>query len=508
MNQFFFENCCYYDDKNNKHDGEFLLNHKIFDKDYFNINEKGKIIITKSFYREKENITGVVVLNNTTYGKYKNKFLYKCIPTNKNLPNFLIPFEKKYNFYKNPEKLYILFKYDSWNTSHPQGILLETFGNVENFSAYCKYLLYSKDLFFSLKNQIKYLNSNHDDTEIENIEDRTETHKVFTIDPENCKDFDDAFSVDNDKITIYIANSPIILDKLNLWDYICQISSIYLPGQTRNMLCPQLSENWCSLVSDNKKKMTFFMEFDTKTSEIKFGICYIKIMRNYIYEEKELLNDKNYQYLYHFVSSIESSEIDSHNVVAYYMMFMNQKCAKLLNKGIFRSTETLNKRWNCDLLNEIFSYCGIYTLEKKEHESLKIKEYGHFTSPIRRVVDIINLIQLQEQLNLWKFTDNAKIFCERWMEKINIINDQTKKIKKIQTNCFLLNNLENNEKTKCLVIENPRENNYIVYSIDFRFFSNLKSTTKFNIGEEIFCKIIKINNENDIKKKIRLSIIT
>lgn len=501
MNQFSFQECCYYDESKNKFDGRFLLKKKVFDKDFFTVDEDNEITIKESFYRDKERMTGVLLLNNTSYGCHKNKFLYKCIPTDKNLPNFVIPYQKKYSFEKNPEKIYILFKFDCWNSINPQGILLETFGNVDNFSAYCKYLLYSKDLFFSLKHQIKLINNIHS-IDIYNIEDRSESHKVFTIDPENCKDFDDAFSVKNQIITTYIANSPIILDKLNLWEGIHQISSIYLPQQTRNMLCSQLSENWCSLVSDSQRKLTFYMDYDTTTENIRFGVCYVKIWKNFIYEEKDLLKDDDYKFL-----SETSKEVDSHNVVAYFMMFMNEQCAKVLKKGIFRSTEILDRKWECSLLNEIFSYCGIYKLEKMEHEALGMKEYGHFTSPIRRLVDTINLIQLQEQLNLWSFTKDTKKFCKEWMKQIDVINEQTKKIKKVQTNCFLLDSLENEQVIKCLIVEKPRDDNYTVYSIDFRFFGNLKSSKILKIGDEIFCKIIKLKNENDIKKKIRLSII-
>ena len=93
------------------------------------------------------------------------------------------------------------------------------------------------------------------------------------------------------------------------------------------------------------------------------------------------------------------------------------------------------------------------------------------------------------------------------MKQIDVINEQTKKIKKVQTNCFLLDSLENEQVIKCLIVEKPRDDNYTVYSIDFRFFGNLKSTKILRIGDEIFCKIIKLKNENDIKKKIRLSII-
>lgn len=502
MNRFSFKESCYYDENNNKFDGRFLLDSKLLDQDNFTIGQNNEITIKNSFYRNKKIITGVLILNNITYGKFKNKFLYKCIPTCKNLPNFLIPFEKKYSFEKNPKKLYIIFKYHSWNDSLPTGTLLETFGDIDNFPAYSKYLLYSKELFSSSKNQVKYL-QNTIFNEFENVEDRTKTHQVFTIDPKKTTDFDDAFSVCDDKITIYIANSPLVLDKLNMWNFINQVSTIYLPHETRHMLSKQLSQNWCSLVADNKKKITFYMEYDTKTLQIKFGICNVKIWKNYIYQEKNLFKNVDYQ----FLSKI-SNETDSHNVVSYYMMFMNKQCAKILDNGIFRSTQKLDKNFNIAILNDIFSFCGVYNTKKEKHVNLDIDEYGHFTSPIRRLVDTINLIQIQTQLNLWTFTEQSHNFCNKWIYNIDKINEDTKNIKKIQTNCHLVKTIQNDTLTKCIIVEKYKENKYTVYSLDFRFFLNLKSTHTFLIGDEITCKIFRLKNEDDIKKKIRLSIIT
>ena len=43
-------------------------------------------------YRTKV-IPGVLVLNGSTFGRKKNKLFYKCIPNNKSLPVFLVPFE-------------------------------------------------------------------------------------------------------------------------------------------------------------------------------------------------------------------------------------------------------------------------------------------------------------------------------------------------------------------------------------------------------------------------------
>ena len=54
-------------------------------------------------------IPGVLVLNgNKTYGKIKKRFLYKCIPDDRRIPEFLIPYTIKSNFNKVNKNIYHL----------------------------------------------------------------------------------------------------------------------------------------------------------------------------------------------------------------------------------------------------------------------------------------------------------------------------------------------------------------------------------------------------------------
>ena len=55
-------------------------------------------IVEASQYRSKP-IAGVLMLDKM-FGRHKNKLLYRCIPYNKNLPIFLIPYEEKTSFSK------------------------------------------------------------------------------------------------------------------------------------------------------------------------------------------------------------------------------------------------------------------------------------------------------------------------------------------------------------------------------------------------------------------------
>ncbi|OUU15215.1 MAG: hypothetical protein CBB97_24150, partial [Candidatus Endolissoclinum sp. TMED37] len=57
---------------------------KLFNQDIFDILDNGEIKVLHSSIKSMPLIPGVLVLNNNkTYGKIKDKFFYKCIPDDK-----------------------------------------------------------------------------------------------------------------------------------------------------------------------------------------------------------------------------------------------------------------------------------------------------------------------------------------------------------------------------------------------------------------------------------------
>ena len=223
------------------------------------INNDGTIYLL-SPYRSKKDIPGILVLSGQTYGRYKNKLLYKCIPNDKYLPCFLIPYEnKKTSFNKNLVNKYVLFKFSEWTSKHPIGTLNNILGNVDIPENFYNYQLYCKDLFnIGLKEiPTKWLKEVTKESFIDdilaksNIEDRT-SNNIFSIDPEDCQDYDDALGIieiDGGYIlSIYISNVAIYIESLDLWDKIIdKIATIYLPDKKISMLPKILSENLCSL---------------------------------------------------------------------------------------------------------------------------------------------------------------------------------------------------------------------------------------------------------------------
>ena len=112
-----------------------------------------EIEIQKSPVRMNHNISGVLILKNQrTFGRHENgKLMYKCIPDDKRIPVFLVPYELKYiGFEKVLTNLYVTFHFVGWTGKHPIGKITATIGRVDSLDNYYEYQLYCKSLNASI----------------------------------------------------------------------------------------------------------------------------------------------------------------------------------------------------------------------------------------------------------------------------------------------------------------------------------------------------------------------
>lgn len=513
--------------------------------------------------KNKTIIPGILILNGKTFGKEnlkKKKFYYKCVPYNKNLPHLLISYELKNNkFNKKIINKFVLFIYNKWNDKHPIGILSNIIGELSDFESYIQYSLYCKNLNISIKDFINITNRNLKNisslsdnlfdniiTLNPNIENRI-NWEVITIDPDFTTDFDDALGIYNSTLSIYITNVPLIFDFLNLWDSISsRVSSIYLPEKKINMLPSILSENICSLIEGEERlalSMDIFINEEKELIDnIEFKSTIIKVKKNYSYNN--VFTYKNIKKIYLLsniilkIYPLIDKINDSHHLIEFLMLLFNYKSAMILNSnkcGIFRSLK-IN---NLNLFNEdknipsiIFDFMRSWKSLGGEYVEFNnlyghdligkgVPFYIHITSPIRRIVDILNMIIIQEILFLYKFNDLALKFYNNWVSKLKYINQASSSTRKIQDEIFLLNNCIKNsfilEKTyNGYIIDKTVFQNYLHYVIylpELKLISKLKEITNItnlkNISEmtEFSCykfKLFLIEEEITLKKKIRI----
>ncbi|HED07132.1 MAG TPA: ribonuclease R [Ignavibacteria bacterium] len=130
---------------------------------------------------------------------------------------------------------------------------------------------------------------------------------VFTIDPYDAKDFDDALSVEEDEegnylIGIHIADVSHYIKPNCELDKEAQKrgNSVYLVGKVIPMLPEEISNNVCSL-RPNEDRLTFsiFIRITKKGKILNFHAkkCVINSNRRFTYEEvQEIIDSKNGEY--------------------------------------------------------------------------------------------------------------------------------------------------------------------------------------------------------------------
>jgi exoribonuclease R len=226
------------------------------------------------------------------------------------------------------------------------------------------------------------------------------------------------------------------------------------------MLPSVLSDILCSLL-ENKVRFAFTMDIDVNeaTGEIVGDVVFkntsIVVERNFRYDEADLDGCVVYQRALQLVKKMApKGEVeDSHDFVAYIMILMNYRCAVRFSErknGIYRSfkfksgmefPETLPKdvalslkTWHSNGSSYI-KYDG-----EKVHEMMKFNEYVHITSPIRRLVDLLNIIQLMDNEGLVAMSGDMQRFYEHWTgdESLAYINQSMRSIRKVQNDCALL----------------------------------------------------------------------
>ena len=186
------------------------LHHKLFNNDIFTL-DNDKVNIVHSMQRDTDSIAAVLVLTeNKTYGKIKDKFLYRCIPDDIRIPPFLVPYEmKNMGFSKLFVNMYVTIRFTNWESKHPLGVLQQVIGGVDVLENFYEYQLYCKSLNNSIqkfhKDTNKFLREKSDDNNhiIELIHQQypllevrnSKEWNIFSIDPLHSVDIDDAFSI-------------------------------------------------------------------------------------------------------------------------------------------------------------------------------------------------------------------------------------------------------------------------------------------------------------------------
>ncbi len=437
-------------------------------------------------------IPGVLFLGKT-YGRKKDQHLYKFKPHDRSLPVAFVPYKiPEVGFSKVFHDLYVLIVDEQ---------ISQILGPTNDLNAYCAYQMHCSGL---IRPPMRDLTPD----EVKNLtsivaeaphEDRT-TREVFTIDGPTTEDYDDAFSICGDILSVYISDVYHILEAGNLWSVLSQhVSNIYL-GTRTTMLCSALVEI-CSLAA-NKSALALAMDYNAATGAASFSVVKVRPYRNYIYGEPALLADQNYQRVTaaarQLTNIVEADpEEEARAVVECLMRLMCFKVGAELHGrsvGIFR---TLNVP-----LEE-------YLPSNKYIPAAEVTQapYAHITSPMRRLVDVINAAVLFEPEN----SPAAIEFCTQWVDRLAELNAASRAIRRVQNEYALLrmyDEIKDCQHSGLILSSETYEKEGIYYYTVFlehiRLLGRFQSTEAIE-GRNIFM-VFKFDKESCFRKKIRLGL--
>ena len=473
---------------------------KLFNNDSFNLNGE----ITHSPVRINKYNAGILDLAKT-YGK-DGKFLYLCKPDDKRLPYFLIPYSIPVTFMKNIKQLYVTFEYIHWLNELPRGSVTQNLGCVNDPTHYYEYMLYCKSLNVSIqsftKNVVKELKQpQHSDLiqsiiELYSIPIRNDN--IFTIDTNGSIDLDDAISISGNIISIYITHVPIILEHLQIWEsFTNRISTIYLPDKKRTML-PAVLSQLCSL-NKGQIRICIAMDLNMDTQEYSISLCSIKITENYNYDS-ELSDNVDYQKIKQYCKCKNAND-----VISKLMILFNTNSALSMQKyknGIY-------KRIQNETLDFIKKQSSLYEL----YDETAANDYLHITSPIRRLIDILNMYKLSMNENLFIFKEKANTFYLNWLNQLEYINTSFRNIRKVQSKCKILSIFEKEKHRtfKGIVYDKlsrtDHKYQYQVFITELNIACNLTIQENLIDYQEYMFKLFVFHDEAQLKKKVKIQLI-
>lgn len=516
---------------------------KLFMNDVFDYHDD-KFCLVHSNIRSNKMIPGILDLQ-ITHGKEKQKFLYLCKPDDKRIPFFLIPYQKQLNFDKSIKKIYITFEYKHWDFERPYGKINQNLGSIDVLAHYYEYVLYCKTLNISIQKFTKEtkqrLQNESEEMIVNKIVEKynipvrnKRDYYIFTVDNQQSNDYDDALSFhpDERKISIYISNVALIMDELELWKaFTNRVSTIYLPDKKRTMLPTILIDTLCSL-KEKQYKLCYVLDvfYDEKGHIIKheFSHCKAYIAKNISYNSVEDI--ERLQFSIQNMLSLLHLKNPKQLVTKMMLLFNHLTACKLreYKEGIFKSLHQESVKIEtqvpqhvyehiCILKNNASQYC-LYSENisyvSKNHKEIDI--YAQATSPIRRLVDLLNNIVIMKHIMGIQMTSECDVFYNYWTDDTHLeeINIASRAIRKIQSKCAIYENYEKQGKQttyKGYVFDKVYKTGdgkyqYMVY------IDSLNLTTYVTLVEELenysshyFSLYVFMSEEND-KKKIKLQL--
>jgi hypothetical protein len=477
-------------------DSNVIFNSKLFHNDTVTFDIINNKYLIKDIISKRSGylIGGVLKLTNNIFYKDNSKYLYEFIPLNWRYPKFMVVSEIKNNLIKRKEPItdyFVIIEFKNWIHKFPQGTIKHSIGPINNtLNQYNVLFYYYPEHAFLLQQKNNFiLECCIQPYNISNVSE------IYSIDPIGCRDIDDALSYDNinNRIGIHIADVIFTINKLNL--NIHNYTTVYAPHKIINMLPDEITYDQCSLIELMiRPVISCWINMDTFEIELKRE--FIRVKKNYSYDDIENLNISSINVIMDFSKKLNNKYnlidtiLDSHHMVETYMIFLNQYIATYLKdeKIIYRNQEP--------------QQFAEYSFDNKGHHLLKLNNYTHFTSPIRRYVDqYVHSILINK---LFQKIDIPNVS----IDEINLYEKRLKKVERYWNNITINNKIKNGSiyKLEFIQFNSTRiEFKLIDYNIiiNNKLFFDIINNTTIKINENNYeigkCYSLPIYSINDIK---------
>ena len=363
-------------------------------------------------------------------------------------------------------------------------------------------------------------------------------------------------------IAIAITNVPSYLVSSNLSsnsliNSLSNTCSIYLPNNVINMIPKIFAEQICSFIkneqeqeNNNTHKPALVLHIlwnNTNNIIVKqeLKIENVMVKHNFVYDTQDLLKYEPYSMLFDVVKKINELKHfetcqtihDSHDVVAYLMTFMNFYVMEWLETRNIPCIYRINQKRNIQQLpqnlqhleRKIGNYAGEYSIDKQSYDENKSDciIWTHITSPMRRLADLTNMISIS--LHLFPtIYEPLKDFRDYCLTIVPRINNEYKYSRRIGLDCELFNfikhqstNLITDKVFEGIIIdiepnksttESPGNNthiqDYIIYIEELsRMFDVRNIGNKYELYDNVKCRIILFDKGYNIKQKVRVMIL-
>ena len=424
-----------------------------------------------------------------------------------------------------------MVQFNNWdkNSTFPRGYLVKNFGYINDKNALQESLLSKYNL------EVKTLKCNFKDIPLQykNLIDITTdreklSEEIISIDPDGCKDIDDAFSYkpikDGILLDIHISDVYYLLNKLNILNNVRNVTSVYLDNYIKPMLPDIISSNYGSLLEKTTRFMlSLKIKYCTKTNKVietDLRKTIGQVKRNYTYDNYPKKYNKSFKIVEQIYKNITGQCIiitESHKLIEALMIIYNTYFSRITSEkeiSLYRIQDKYKTDTNNDLsdislnkfLTLIQSSSAKYSLQKKGHAKLNITYYTHATSPLRRIVDLMN----QEIY----YTNQCSIINNISLNFINKYNKSLKKCYRDIHKVLLALRVYNTQcyYSKCYIYryDNIKQKCYLYFpeeniSIKTKLVS-YKLLDKFNT-ELVDNSIIMTDKDKKEIKKINLNIL-